>query len=111
MTIGTAMVARTRVRRLLRRTGDRVVSESPRARLRTVRVGKTDSQIIRASWCLVGGPAWDRRGLGFGSDTFLVRLLGFLTSVAVRSGKEAVLLVGVDGVADVLVDEVGVNRD
>src|ERR671932_24771 len=52
MTIGTATVARTNVRI----TGLSVCSQSPRARLRTVRVGKTATQIMRASWCLVGAP-------------------------------------------------------
>jgi hypothetical protein len=33
-----------------------VFSYGFRARLRTVRVGKTAIQIIRASWCLLGGP-------------------------------------------------------
>src|SRR3954453_12409332 len=62
MTIGTATVARTKVRG----TGPRCASQGPSARLRTVRVGKTVSQIMRASWCLVGGPTWvgcfDMRG-------------------------------------------------
>src|SRR5215213_3616767 len=52
MTIGTATVASVKVRR----TGDRSASQSPKARLSTVSVGKTASQIINASWCLVGGP-------------------------------------------------------
>jgi len=53
MTIGTAMVARTNVRR----TGCCPASRGPIARLRTVSVGKTATQIISASWCVVGGPA------------------------------------------------------
>src|SRR3954463_12062987 len=53
MTIGTAMEASTKVRT----TVVNVRSQSPRTRLRTVRVGKTAIQIISASWCLVGGPA------------------------------------------------------
>jgi hypothetical protein len=52
MTTGTAMVARTKVRR----TGPIWVSQGLRARLRTVMVGKTATQIITASWCLLGGP-------------------------------------------------------
>ena len=44
-------VARTKVRS----TGPASASQAPSARLRTVRVGKTATQIIRASWCLVGG--------------------------------------------------------
>lgn len=51
MTMGTAMVARTKVRS----TGFIGRSQSPRARLMNVRVGNTQSQIISASWCLVGG--------------------------------------------------------
>jgi hypothetical protein len=45
MTMGTAIVARTKVRM----TGDMVPSQSPNVRLMMVRVGKTQSQIIRAS--------------------------------------------------------------
>src|SRR3954453_7177202 len=52
MTIGTATVASTNVRR----TGFVSLSEGPMVRFRTVRVGKTAIQIISASWCFVGGP-------------------------------------------------------
>src|SRR6478609_9315666 len=52
MTMGTAMVARMKVRR----TGLVSFSDGPMVRLMRVRVGKTAIQIIRASWCLVGGP-------------------------------------------------------
>src|SRR4051794_21756515 len=68
MTIGTAMVARMKVRR----TGVRVTSQLPSVRLRTVRVGKTASQIIRASWCLLGGP--DPTGLA-GAGVVMRRLV------------------------------------
>src|SRR5689334_21092831 len=51
MTIGTATVASTNVRT----TGVMVPSQPARARLRAVSVGKTQSQIIRASWCRLGG--------------------------------------------------------
>src|SRR3954447_2798380 len=51
MTIGTATVARTKVRRTLGVSASR----SPRRRLSRVRVGNTATQIISASWCLVGG--------------------------------------------------------
>src|SRR3954449_2013566 len=66
MTIGTAMVASTKVRA----TGASVCSQSPRTRFRTVRVGKTASQIIRASWCLVGG------AVGAGGVVMMSPLLG-----------------------------------
>ena len=45
MTIGTAIVASKNVRA----TGESVFSQSPSARLRTVSVGKTASQIMNAS--------------------------------------------------------------
>ena len=51
MTIGTAMVASTNVRT----TGERVFNQSPSARLMTVSVGKTLSQIMTLRWCLLGG--------------------------------------------------------
>src|SRR5690348_17708400 len=62
MTIGTAMVASTNVRTI----GVSGASQSPRARLSTVRVGKTASQIMRASWCLLGGPGVAGRDVGAG---------------------------------------------
>jgi hypothetical protein len=51
MTTGTAIVARTNVRA----TGDMESSRSPSVTLSAVSVGKTQSQIIRASWCRLGG--------------------------------------------------------
>jgi hypothetical protein len=33
-----------------------VINQGFRVRLRMVRVGKTAIQIMRASWCLLGGP-------------------------------------------------------
>ena len=39
----------------MRSTDGSVRSQSPKARLIAVRVGKTHSQIMRASWCFVGG--------------------------------------------------------
>src|SRR6478735_7545496 len=52
MTMGTAMVARTNVRRTV------LVSlrDGPMVRFSTVSVGKTAIQIISASWCFEGGP-------------------------------------------------------
>src|SRR6478609_10749375 len=50
--MGTAVVASTKVRE----TGPRSASHGFRARLRTVNVGKTATQIMSASWCLLGGP-------------------------------------------------------
>jgi hypothetical protein len=35
-----------------------VVSHGLRVRFRTVSVGNTAIQIIRASWCLLGGTTW-----------------------------------------------------
>src|SRR4051794_41952960 len=67
MTIGTAIVASTKVRR----TGVNVLSQPPRARFRTGRVGKTASQIIRASWWRVGGPAAAGREFGRGSRALM----------------------------------------
>jgi hypothetical protein len=54
MTMGTATVARTRVRTI----GPRSASHGPTVRFSTVSVGKTAIQIIRASWCFVGGLIW-----------------------------------------------------
>src|SRR3954453_4077517 len=51
MTIGTAIVASTKVRR----TVDIGASQSLRVTLRTVKVGNTHSQIISANWWRVGG--------------------------------------------------------
>ena len=51
MTIGTAIVASTKVRS----TDGIGRSQSPKTRLIAVSVGKTQSQIMRASWCFVGG--------------------------------------------------------
>src|SRR6476620_8775267 len=51
MTMGTAIVARTKVRN----TGFIGRSHPPRARLMTVSVGNTQSQTMRANWCFVGG--------------------------------------------------------
>src|SRR4051794_41232552 len=59
MTIGTAMVARTSVRR----TVDMLASRSPSVRFSAVSVGKTHSQIIRASWWRVGGGTADGSGM------------------------------------------------
>src|SRR3954469_5185983 len=104
MTIGTATVASTNVRA----TGDSVPSHSPRSRLRTVRVGKTASQIMTASWCLDGGP----RGRAVGGAGFDIRCscwLGNGSEGSVGAGLDAVAsLRSRDRVSDVLVDEVGV---
>src|SRR4051794_31784365 len=104
MTIGTAMVASTKVRT----TGVSGRSQSPRARLRMVRVGKTATQIMRASSCLVGGPATGANGQaavgGWGGHD---QLLGCVPG---ESGREA-QIEGVKGVADVIVREVAVQGD
>src|SRR3954451_16161324 len=52
MTTGTAMVARTNVRRI----GLVSLRDGPMVRFSTVSVGKTAIQIMRASWCFEGGP-------------------------------------------------------
>jgi hypothetical protein len=62
MTMGTAIVASTKVRRI----GPMVVSQGARARFSPVRVGKTASQIIMASSCLVGGRVTAGRVAGVG---------------------------------------------
>jgi hypothetical protein len=59
MTIGTAIVANTNVRT----TGESGLNHSPSTRLIVVSVGKTQSQIMMASWCLLGGGT-RRRSLG-----------------------------------------------
>src|SRR5680860_984273 len=78
MTMGTATVARTKVRR----TGLASLSQGPMARFSTVRVGNTATQIMMASWCFVGGPT------GFGA------------------AAEWALLCEVDGLAEGVVDMV-----
>src|SRR3954462_5596700 len=108
MTIGTATVASTKVRT----TGDSVPSQSPSVRLSTVRVGNTASQIITASWCLVGGPTGVRVGCGagdMGSPRYgLWWKVG--TGAGTAAGSAALVERGDRG-ADVVVDEVGVDRD
>src|SRR4051812_16136674 len=80
MTMGTAMVARTNVRR----TGFVSLSDGPMVRFSTVRVGKTASQIISASWCFEGGPTGRTApadeltpalGMGLGLGLDMVKLL------------------------------------
>src|SRR6478609_6176171 len=105
MTIGTAMVASTKVRR----TGVSARSQSPKARLRASNVGNTASQIIRASWCLVGGPAAAdvELGVGFGGGGVVMP-----TPANGRAGCEGESVVEVpDCVADVFLDQVGVDAD
>src|SRR5689334_8770083 len=92
MTIGTAMVASTKVRR----TGPASVSQRPMVRFSTVRVGKTAIQIIRASWCLLGG-------VGRTSDMVVLLVVG-------TASAETVAEV-LDGESRVLVDEVVVHGD
>src|SRR4051794_21923470 len=92
MTIGTAMVASTNVRT----TGDSVRSQSPRTRLRTVRGGKTASQIITASWCLVGGAGAVER-----------MVMMSPCGGCVRSGRVADLARSRDGLTYVALDQVG----
>src|SRR3954470_8088370 len=97
--MGTATLASTKVRSTLGSSA-RV---SPNARLRIVRVGNTASQIISASWCLVGGGT---------AGAVLVRVMVFLRGRvgANGSGREPGPEV-VDGRAHVVVDEVLVDRD
>src|SRR6187397_1367335 len=95
MTIGTATVASTNVRSTLGRPARR----SPRARLRTVRVGNTATQIMSASWCLVGGGTCD-----------MVLLLRSGVGLDRGSGRQAGPEV-VDGTAYVVRDEVVVDGD
>src|SRR4029077_16155806 len=70
MTMGTATVTSTKVRT----TGERSRSQLPSNRFRTVKVGKTASQIMTASWCLVGGPTG--RALLLTLDMVLLGLVG-----------------------------------
>ena len=51
ITIGTAIVASTNVRS----SGDIVLNHLSIATFMTASVGKTQSQIMKASWCLLGG--------------------------------------------------------
>src|SRR6476659_9192499 len=75
MTMGTATVASTKVRT----TGERSRSQSPNRRFRTVRVGNTAIQIMRASWCLVGGPTGrELAGLAGLAGLLDMVLLGFV---------------------------------
>src|SRR5215210_655486 len=97
MTMGTAMVARTNVRT----TVDMVPSQSLRAKLRASSVGKTQSQIITASW-------W-RLGPGGGPDGLVVSVISLLalSMGGSRRGGRGEL----NGGSNVLVDELGVDRD
>src|ERR1700712_4553763 len=110
MTIGTATVARTKVRR----TGDNGFNQSPSTRFRTVRVGKTASQIISASWCFVGGEADAARAVrgwsDIGTPEGVVRWVGM--GAARQEGRlsgEGAGAEVADGTADVVVDEVAVE--
>src|SRR3954463_9340467 len=102
MTMGTATVASTKVRS----TGVSTRSQSPSSRLMTVRVGNTASQIMRASWCLLGGPTGGgvRDAVGAGTvggldmaellEWLEVELKGAVGTGAVAasgSGREAVV--------------------
>jgi hypothetical protein len=58
-----------------------VLSQPLSARLRTVSVGKTASQIIKASWCLVGGGVVARLGVVVDMGTVLLGM------VRVEAGK------------------------
>src|SRR5690242_20439264 len=66
MTIGTATVASTKVGS----SGGSVFSQSPSARLSTVRVGKTASQIISASW-VVSDHGAGGEGVHGGADVLI----------------------------------------
>src|SRR4051794_34123511 len=86
MTIGTATGARTKVRT----TGERVLSQSPRATLMTVSVGNTQSQIMTASWCRAGGRGrgWRLAAVGEGSvgmGSVGMVLLGWVALAGVRA--------------------------
>ena len=89
--------------------GRETASQSPSTRLRAVSVGKTQSQIMRASWCLLGGgmrlavSGCRRRcgGGGFQHGVLSVRH----GSVLISSGRPA------NRGPDVLFDQVGVDRD
>src|SRR5687767_15135431 len=109
MTIGTATVASTNVRS----TGSSRPSHSPSTRLRAVRVGKTAIQIMRASWCFVGGPTVGAGLISRGRvaedmrdsfRSFVRRKRGTRR----RSGGVA-LAVGGEGPAHVVLDQVGVD--
>src|SRR6266545_3672089 len=97
MTIGTATVARTKVRR----TVDNVRSQSPSSRLMTVRVGKTQSQIMSASWCFVGG--WTGVVARPSDMAFLLGWLEDHGSVGTAVAER------LDGAPHVLLDQVGVE--
>src|SRR5690348_8469605 len=79
--MGTAIVASTNVRTM----GLRSFTHGPTVRFNAVRVGKTAIQIIKASWCLLGGP------------------IGLRVLVADGSWLDMVLLLWVDGAVGVLV--------
>src|SRR4051812_48750429 len=100
MTIGTAIVASTKVRRMV----DIGASQSLRVTLSSVRVGNTHSQIISASWWRLGGAG---RGAGAVSEVMAACLSSGAgrSGRGGRSGKRAAG--GVDGGAD----ELGVDRD
>src|SRR3954451_7152374 len=102
MTIGTAAVASTKVRSTL----GSCARVSPKARLRTVRLGKTAPQIIRGSWCLVGG------GTGPVRLSVMVVLLrdAWMGGVESRSDGEPGPEVA-DGAQHVVLDEFVVDRD
>src|SRR5687767_6710112 len=91
------MVASTNVRA----TVDIDASQPPKARLSTVNVGKTQTQIISASWWRLGG--------GVGAGGFTVSVMGFL-SVGWRSRRGGRGYPAAGGV-DVVLDELGVDRD
>src|SRR3954447_22722213 len=121
MTMGMATVASTKVRT----TGERSRSQSPSSRFNAVRVGKTASQIMTASWCLVGGPTG--RGLAALLDMVLPRSRwvsggGQRCSGGLKARPAPVLVWSksldggaavevLNGPANVVVDEGGVHRD
>src|SRR5665647_1978491 len=79
-----------------------------------VRVGKTASQIISASWCLFGGGTWEDCGAGRSLDMVVLLDVGGseLRIVMVGDGSGLVAAAEVsDGVLDVLLDQVGVEGD
>src|SRR4051794_37838077 len=83
MTIGTATVASTKGRG----TVGSVCSQPPSARFSTARVGKTASQIISASWCVLGGAT--RTGGPAGRVVIAVLLRRLLISGYGRRGAVA----------------------
>src|SRR6266545_2689381 len=115
MTIGTATVARTKVRRAIGRSFIALRS----ARFSSRRVGKTATQIMSASWCLDGGGTGARCGVGRWSD-MAGELLGSdgpgewrLAEAARQLGASGHVATAdlSNSAVDVLLDEVCIQRN